>query len=47
MTSTGKHSEARFEEAIEIALAARGYDKRPPATYDAAAGLFPADVLPT
>jgi hypothetical protein len=30
MSSRGKHSEARFEDAIEIELAARGYERRKP-----------------
>jgi type I restriction enzyme, R subunit len=45
MSSSGKHSEARFEDAIEIALTSRGYDKRLPAAYDAGTGLFPADAV--
>jgi type I restriction enzyme R subunit len=45
MSSRGKHSELPFEDAIEIALCASGYDKRKPETFDAALGLFPADVL--
>lgn len=45
MSSAGKHSEARFEDAIEHALLARGYDRREPSAFDSALGLFPADVL--
>ncbi len=44
MSNRGKHSEARFEDAIEIALTARGYEKRLPEAYAAKTGLFPADV---
>jgi type I restriction enzyme R subunit len=45
MNYSGKHVEARFEDAIETALLARGYNKGEPKTYDAALGLFPGDVL--
>ena len=45
MSSRGKHSEARFEDAIEIELLARGYSKGDPKAFDAALGLFPADVV--
>ena len=45
MSNRGKHSEARFEDAIEIALCARGYEKRLPEAYAAKIGLFPADVV--
>ena len=38
-----KHSEAAFEEAIELTLLARGYTKGDRKTYHAALGLFPAD----
>lgn len=44
MSSRGKHIEARFEDAIEIALLARGYQKGNPDKYDAERGLFPEDV---
>ncbi len=45
MSSRGKHSEDRFEHAIEIELIARGYSKGNPKTYNAERGLFPADVV--
>jgi type I restriction enzyme, R subunit len=45
MSAQPKHTEARFEDAIEDALLARGYEKRAPGTYDATLGLFPADVI--
>jgi type I restriction enzyme R subunit len=45
MSHPAKHLEARFEDAIESALTARGYDKRPPAAYAATTGLFPADAV--
>ena len=45
MSARGKHSETRFEDAIEIALLARGYTKGDPKTYGAELGLFPADVV--
>jgi len=45
MSNRGKHSEARFEDAIEIAHTARGYEKRLPEAYAAKAGLYPADVV--
>ena len=45
MSGRGKHSEARFEDAIEIALCERGYERREPEAYAAKTGLFPADVV--
>lgn len=45
MSSRGKHSELRFEDAIELELLDRGYEKRKPETFSATLGLFPADVL--
>src|SRR5437899_1629081 len=45
MNYAGKHIEARFEDAIEIALLARGYNRGDPKTYDSALALFPADVI--
>jgi type I restriction enzyme R subunit len=45
MSGLGKHIEARFEDAIEIALLSRGYDKGDPDKYDAGRGLFPEDVV--
>lgn len=45
MSSKGKHSEYRFEDAIEIALCAAGYKKRRPEAFSAALGLFLADVI--
>lgn len=42
----GKHSEIRFEEAIEEVLTASGgYVKGDPKTYDLAKALFPKDVI--
>jgi type I restriction enzyme R subunit len=43
--SNGKHTEARFEDAIELELLARGYSKRDRATYDPKRGIFPEDVI--
>lgn len=45
MSARGKHSETRFEDAIEIELLARGYAKGDPKTYKADLGLFPVDVV--
>jgi type I restriction enzyme R subunit len=45
MNYSGKHIKARFEDAIETALLARGYKKGEPKSYDAERGLFPADVV--
>jgi type I restriction enzyme R subunit len=45
MTSRGKHTERRFEDAIEIELCARGYDRGDPNKYDAERALFPRDVI--
>ena len=45
MSGLGKHSEARFEDAIELELFDRGYSKGDRASYDAARGMFPADVI--
>lgn len=45
MSSRGKHSEMRFEDAIDLELCARGYVKRSPDTYVADLGLFPSDVI--
>jgi type I restriction enzyme R subunit len=45
MNYSGKHIEARFEDAIEIALLARGYSKGDPKSCDAERGLFSADVV--
>ncbi len=42
----GKHTEIRFEEAIEEALiASGGYNKGDPKTYDMDRALFPGDVV--
>jgi len=43
--TTAKHTEARFEDAIETELSQRGYSAGDPADYDAEKALFPADVL--
>lgn len=45
MSARGKHSETRFEDAIEIELLARGYSKGDPKTYKADLGLFPSNVV--
>jgi type I restriction enzyme R subunit len=45
MSARSKHTEARFEDAIESTLLARGYLKGDPRTYDPVRGLFPADVI--
>lgn len=45
MSGMGKHSELRFEDAIEIELLARGYAKGDPKGFDAALGLFPSHVI--
>jgi type I restriction enzyme R subunit len=45
MSNRGKHIEARFEDAIEIELLARGYSRGDPKTYDSERGLFPSDVI--
>jgi type I restriction enzyme R subunit len=45
MSARGKHSETRFEDAIEIELLARGYSRGDPKTFNAETGLFPADVV--
>ena len=43
--SNGKHTEARFEDAIELELLAYGYSKRDRAHYDTKRGIFPDDVI--
>ena len=45
MTAQPKHTEIRFEDAIEFALLARGYAKGNPDLFDAERALFPADVV--
>jgi type I restriction enzyme, R subunit len=45
VTAHRKHTEARFEDAIEFALLARGYAKGDPELFDAARALFPKDVI--
>ena len=45
MTSRGKHTERRFEDAIDIELCARGYDKGNPNAYNAERALFSGDVI--
>jgi type I restriction enzyme R subunit len=45
MTLQPKHTEARFEDAIELSLLARGYTKGNPVLFDAGRGFFPADVI--
>ncbi len=44
MTSQPKHTEARFEDAIEFSLLARGYAKGDPEYFDAERAIFPKDV---
>lgn len=44
MTAQPKHTEARFEDAIESSLLARGYAKGNPGSFDPERGLFPGDV---
>src|SRR5215218_10959275 len=45
MIAQPKHTEARFEDTIEVALLSRGYVKGNRETFDAEMGVFPADVL--
>jgi len=45
MTDRGKHTESRFEDAIDIELCGRGYIKGKPETYDAERALFSRDVI--
>ncbi len=45
MSGGGKHTEARFEDAIELALVRTGYEKRMPNSYDRRTWMFPADVI--
>jgi type I restriction enzyme, R subunit len=45
MTAQPKHTEIRFEDAIEFALLARGYAKGDPKLFDAGHALFPKDVI--
>jgi type I restriction enzyme R subunit len=45
VTAQPKHTEARFEDAIEFALLARGYAKGDPGWFDAERALFPKDVI--
>jgi type I restriction enzyme, R subunit len=45
VTAQSKHTEIRFEDAIEVALLERGYGKSNPALFDTERGLFPADVI--
>src|SRR4051794_39252363 len=44
MTALPKHTEARFEDAIEIALLARGYVKGDRNRFNAEHAVFPSDV---
>src|SRR5262245_43999346 len=46
MKAQAKHIEARFEDAIELALLARGYKKGNRDLFNAELGLFPADAVP-
>jgi type I restriction enzyme R subunit len=45
MTAQPKHTEIRFEDAIEFALLGRGYAKGDPKLFDAERALFPSDVI--
>jgi type I restriction enzyme R subunit len=45
MTAQPKHTEARFEDAIEFALLARGYVRGDPQLFDAEHAIFPKDVV--
>jgi type I restriction enzyme, R subunit len=45
MTAQPKHTEARFEDAIELALLARGYVKGDCEAFNAEEGVFPQDLL--
>ena len=40
-----KHTEIRFEDAIELALLARGFTKGDPESFTAETALFPKDVV--
>lgn len=45
MTAQPKHTEARFEDAIELALLARGYVKGKREDFNPEQGVFPKDAL--
>src|SRR5438105_1124184 len=45
MTDRGKHTERRFEDAIDIQLCRHGYTNGKPETYDSERALFPRDVI--
>src|SRR5258708_10810330 len=45
MTAQPKHTEARFEDTIELALLARGYVKGNRDLFKAEEGLFPSDMI--
>src|ERR1700722_14077506 len=45
MTANPKHTEIRFEDAIELALLERGYVKGDPTLFNADQALFPEDVI--
>ncbi len=45
MIAQPKHTEARFEDAIELALLARGYVKGKGEAFNAEQGVFPQDAL--
>ena len=40
-----KHTEIRFEDAIELALLASGFGKDDPGSFHAETALFPQDVV--
>jgi type I restriction enzyme R subunit len=45
VTAQPKHTEIRFEDAIEFALLETGYAKGNPELFDAERGFFPAEVV--
>jgi type I restriction enzyme R subunit len=45
MSNYGKHTERRFEDAIQVELCDRGFVNGNPETYDAGRALFPRDVI--
>src|SRR5258705_588961 len=45
MTAQPKHTEARFEDTIQLALLARGYVKGNRDLFKAEEGLFPSDMI--
>ena len=45
MIARAKHTEIRFEDAIQVALLTHGYAKGNPVSFDAERALFPTDVI--